>query len=414
MSLRVLKPWLILTCVVMQGAFKGESPLQAAQVEKQISWNADFVKGEDAGTLIYDNAVFKERLRKALSADKVSFFPTPLDAEQVLKSLTRSDLFYFSGHTIGKLNPPMQAIQVNGGAPNKAGKLTAEDIKKHLVSNGTGPRLVILVGCETMNPEDGVPAAFRLDSAFGIHQDTRGRAFLGYRSPIVGAMADDTMSKMIEFWTKPNDDGVWPTIEEAVQFAKSPIVIVGDSSLRYRGRLGFRKGDSAMLDPRFQDAEDTVENVVDDGLPGKPGDFPARAISVRWSTYPRLEAEGLNYLECEISLMRDAEDAKEVFENATARFKEHSATAKKGRANMRDEDRSSFSENTSAYNSSSSTSDGTPVHSADESVTLYRNQFIITTNRGKDNLVTDFTSERLTLLQRAKELIDARWPPGTE
>ncbi len=413
MSLKVLNRWLLLTGIVILGVFIFESHLQAAQPGKQIPWKADFVAGEDAGTLITENAVFKDRIRKALAADIVSFFPTPLNDEQVLKSLTRSDLFYFSGHTIGKLEPPMQAVQVNGGTPKKAGKLTAVEIKKHLVSNATGPRLVILVGCETMNAQDGVPAAFRLDSAFGIHKHTRGRAFLGYGSPIVGAMADDTMSKMIEFWAKPNDDGNWPTIEEAVQFVKSPIKIVGDSSLRYRDRLGFRKGDSAMLDPRFQDAQDSIEHVVDDGLPGKPGDSPSRYITVKWSTYPRLKLEGLNYLECEISQSVDAEDAKRTFEDATARLKRSSDSNKEGRANMRDIDRSTFEENTSAYNGSASESDGTPIHSSDESVTLYRN-FIVTTKRGKDGLVADFTSERLTLLQRAKELIDARWPPGTE
>jgi hypothetical protein len=381
---------------------------------KPAAWKADFVAGEDAGTLITENATFKERIRRALADDDVTFFPTPLDADQVLKSLTRADLFFFSGHTIGKLDPPMQAIQVNGGAPQKAGRLTAVEIRKQLAANDTGPRLVILVGCETMNTRDGVPPAFRLDAAFGIHQDTRGRAFLGYETPVVGAMADDTMSKMIEFWTKPNGDGIWPTIEEAVLFVKSPIKIVGDTSLRYRGRLGFRKGDSAMLDPRFQDPQDSQENVLDDGLPGKPGDVPARFITVKWSTYPRLQGDGLNYLECEIGLQTSAEEATRIFETTTADWKESSKQNKKGRANMRDEDRSSFAENMSALNNSASTSDGVPVHSSDESVSLYRNRFIIRTRRGKDSVSADFTSERLTVVQRAKELIDARWPPGTE
>jgi hypothetical protein len=154
--------------------------------------------------------------------------------------------------------------------------------------------------------------------------------------------------------------------------------------------------------------------MVDDGLPGKPGDFPAKYITIKWSTYPRIKDEGRNYLECQISRLDDAEAAKRSFAATTVALKESSESNKKGRVNVRDEDRSSFGENTSALNNSASTTDGGPIHSSDESVTLYRNRFIIKTKRGKDSIVADFTSERLTLLQRAKELIDARWPPAID
>lgn len=412
MGRNVLKHWLSWFGVAIPCVFALASPSGAIQWDRPIPWKADFVAGEDAGTLITENAAFKNRIRKAMAEDSVSFFPTPLDAEQTLHSLTRADLFYFSGHTISNLDPPMHAIQVNGGKPKKAGKLTAVDIKKHLVSHATGPRLVILVGCQTMNAEDGVPPAFRLDSAFGIHENTRGRAFLGYETVIVGPMADDTMSKMIEFWTRPGPDGVWPTIEEAVQAVKSPIRIVGDSALRYRGRLGFRKGDSAMLDSRFQDPAEGYESVVDDGLPGKPGDSPAANFNAQWSTYPRLD--GQNNLACTIMRWDRAEDAKNAFDKSTASKREMSDERAKMTKDYRVEVRSTFGENTSAYNQSTSLPDGTPMHSIDESVTLYRGRFLIETKRGKDGVVADFTGERLTLLQRAKELIDARWPKGSD
>lgn len=394
--------------------FSGSTFVQAVQTDKPIVWKADFVAGEDAGTLITENAAFKNRIRKALAAETVSFFSSPLNAEQTLHSLTRADLFYFSGHTIGNLDPPMQAIQVRGSDRGRPGKLTAVDIRKHLVAHATGPRLVILVGCQTMNLNDGVPPAFRLNSAFGIQRESRGRAFLGYETPIVGAMADDTMSKLIEYWTQPNENGVWPTIEEAVKFVQSPIKIVGDSNLRYRGRLGFRKGDSQMLDFRFQDEQDTKETVLDDGLPGKPDDFPAKYLVVKWSTYPRLEADGLNYFECVISREDDVAQAKRNFDARVSEMRESAQSFKKGRANMKDDVRDLFDEDTCALGISTTTSDGTPIHSSDESITLYRNRFLIKTKRGKDHLVADFSSERLTLLERAKALIDARWPAGTD
>lgn len=386
-------------------------PCPAALSGQQTSarpWTADFVAGEGAGTLITDNAAFKDRVRRALDGGNVSFFPTPLAGDQVLDSITRSDLFFFSGHTFEKLDPPMHAVQVGSGLPGKGAKLTSVDIRKHLAASSTRPRLVILVGCQTTNEDDGVPEAFRLSSAFGIHEQTRGRAFLGYETIVVGATADATMARLLEFWCQPGTDGFWPTLAEAVAHVQSPVRIVGDERLRYRPRLGFRKGDTLSLDPRFGDSEYATEFVVDDELPGKPDDLPANTITGIWSTYPKID--GLNYFQCTITRWEKPEDARSCMEKAARNCEEAKASQERNKAHYQVEGRNQNTADLVAVNESVAMSDGKPMHSMDECTVIYRDHFIIEVKRSRDGVPADFTAERMTVLDRARELIDARWP----
>ncbi len=195
-----------------------------------------FVAGYGASTRI-DDEKFQELRRKNFEGQWISFFSNQLylNRERFLKAAQQADILFYSGHSgTPSSSPGMQALVVKAATEEKAEVLPAAAIARALEGE-TGPRLVVVDGCCTTDPEDGVEGPNRLSTAFGITATTTGRAYLGWSKAVPGFLADDQIGRLFAIWTAPGAGGRYPTLEEArAGVGIENLVIVGDGGLRYR------------------------------------------------------------------------------------------------------------------------------------------------------------------------------------
>jgi hypothetical protein len=216
-------------------------PLRAADPTRPLE--VVFAAGFDCKSRITE-AAWRTGRSRDFPGGHVAFFENPitdrariLTPQQALEQIQRADIFLYSGHTVNPagFQPPMHAIHLRD--PNdkdKAISTTALDIRRALQGR-RGPRLVIINGCHTTDLGDGVPAVYRLNQAFGIKDGTVGRAYIGWKVLIVGITADDHIGRLLDHWTKPNQDGLYPTLEESRRATGNHpyMTIIGDADLRY-------------------------------------------------------------------------------------------------------------------------------------------------------------------------------------
>jgi hypothetical protein len=202
---------------------------------------AIFIKGFDAASLI-ENTDFKRAITAAFTHHEVRFFGFGHDRERLMAAIPTADVLYFSGHSPPPVNG-MQTLLVRPSAsnpnpltPKKNSVLTSADVATALQGK-TGPRLVIINGCETTKITDGVPADKRLNAGFGITDATRGRAFIGWDYPVVGNKKDATFRDMLAAWTKfdgRNYRELGTVLNETDWTPTKPPVLIGDRKLWYR------------------------------------------------------------------------------------------------------------------------------------------------------------------------------------
>lgn len=205
-------------------AFPQEAPLQA---------RADFVMGGGEGGSRIKVAAWRDGRRRDLVHTRCTFFEA-LNKDRTLRAISRADIFFFSGHAgVPKSMPGKQVLQVENAADGSPVFLTAQEIRAGV--KGEGPRLVILNGCKTTYEGENIAPEDRLTTGFGIGPDTRRRALLGWSKLIPGFLADDQIGRFLGVWAKRNEDGFYPTVEEARRTAGiDNLNIVGDGNLRYR------------------------------------------------------------------------------------------------------------------------------------------------------------------------------------
>lgn len=209
----------------------GATLLQAAEDQRQV----DLIAGFDAVSRIKDNLEFQQKRRHTFADQKVVFFENSLERDRMTRVLERADIFWFSGHSgVPKKLKNVQVLEVKPRTSSEVPYLLPDEIRQALKGR-TGPRLVVLNGCITTDPNDGVPGPNRLSTAFGITDGTHGRAYLGWSKEIPGMLADDQVGRVLDIWTAPKPNGSYPTLEEARQKAGvQNLKIIGDSELRYK------------------------------------------------------------------------------------------------------------------------------------------------------------------------------------
>lgn len=215
---------LCLGTVLALPAFAQEAPLQP---------RADFVMGGGEGGSRIKLAAWRDARRRDLVHTRCTFFEA-LNKERTLRAISRADLFFFSGHAgVPKAMPGKQVLQVENDPDGNPVFLTAQEIRAAV--KGTGPRLVILNGCKTTYEGENIAPQDRLPTGFSIGPGTRGRALLGWSTLIPGFLADDQIGRFLGVWAKRNEEGFYPTLEEARLAAGiENLHILGDRNLRYR------------------------------------------------------------------------------------------------------------------------------------------------------------------------------------
>ena len=195
-----------------------------------------FVAGSATGTRIH-LFEWQNLRRKTFAGQKVVFWDKDLllTRDRMLLAMKNADVFYYGGHSgVPKAKPDTHVLLAKPAGPDDNGLVTAAEIRQAL-SGVEGPRLVLVSGCKTTDPADGIRPENRMNHAFGISAGTRGRAYLGWSSLIVGIKADDRFGQLLNAWVEKGDNGIYPTLEEARQnVGIQNLVIIGDKNLRYK------------------------------------------------------------------------------------------------------------------------------------------------------------------------------------
>jgi len=208
-------------------------PAPAGPLDQQTVY---FAAGSAAGTRIH-LFEWQNLRRKTFAGQKVVFFDKELllNRDRMLLAMKNADVFYYGGHSgVPKAKPDTHVLLAKPTGPGDDGLVTSAQIREAL-SGVEGPRLVLVSGCETTDPADGIKPENRMNNAFGISAGTRGRTYLGWSSLIVGIKADDRFGQLLDAWVEKGDDGIYPTLEEARQkVGIQNVVIIGDKNLRYK------------------------------------------------------------------------------------------------------------------------------------------------------------------------------------
>jgi hypothetical protein len=96
---------------------------------------------------------------------------------------------------------------------------------------------VIINGCEVARTDDGVPKQGRFSHAFGMDNNTPGKAFLGWNYQIWGRKGDSVFRKFLTKWAKIDEHGKSPTIADLLKdtdiwYPLKPPALIGDGELR--------------------------------------------------------------------------------------------------------------------------------------------------------------------------------------
>ena len=126
--------------------------------------------------------------------------------EAFLGKFFAGDLIYLSLHS-----NPGKLVVANGDGVEVA------DLLKAYRKAGRGPGLVIVTGCQTIR-RDGLKV--NLQSAMGIKNGEKGRAFIGYKTFAPGMFSDRYFRVFLASWQKPKPDGNYRTLAETVPYAR--------------------------------------------------------------------------------------------------------------------------------------------------------------------------------------------------
>jgi hypothetical protein len=201
-----------------------------------------FVQGFGAGSLVY-NEVFQKARQRNFKTAKIGFYPRYVDnaswpllnKARTLECIERADIFVFSGHSGTPPGASHHVLQIANTAGTARDNINAFHLTTALKGRAA-PRLVVINGCNTTDPADGVRSPHRISDGFGINASTKGRAYIGWSSEVVPTMGENTIGRVFNHWTTIRPDGTFPTLNESLAAAhtlKNP-VLIGDGSLRYK------------------------------------------------------------------------------------------------------------------------------------------------------------------------------------
>ena len=162
-----------------------------------------------------------------------------------LQHLFASDLSYLSLHS-----NPGKLVVANGDG------VEVTDLIKAYRQAGRGPGLVIITGCNTIRWDD---LKVNLQRAMGIKPDTKGRAYIGYKTFAPGMYSDRYFRVFLAAWQKPKADGSHRTLAETVPFAQ-------DFIRRAIQKQGPGTGEIARFAPLDAKVADWLVIVGDDKL----------------------------------------------------------------------------------------------------------------------------------------------------
>ena len=182
------------------------------------------------------------------------------DRDRVFKLITMCDIFYFTGHagTPSDSQEQVFTVRPREGKDRSDGVITASQLRKALEGQ-VGPRLVILNGCRTTAPNDPALEHLKLSSAFGINQDTQGRAYLGW--PVSASRdSDEFLYEFLKIWRVLHPEHGFPTLAQAKELAIetdpngvgrniAKLDIIGDKSLRFAKEYRLHSSTGATIQP---------------------------------------------------------------------------------------------------------------------------------------------------------------------
>ena len=117
-----------------------------------------------------------------------------------------SDLVYLSIHSNNE-----KLVVANGDG------VGVMDLLKAFREAGRGPGLVIVTGCSTIRRDD---LKVNLQRAMGIRPETKGRAYIGYKTFAPGKFSDRYFRVFLAAWQKTKPDGTYRTLAETIPYAR--------------------------------------------------------------------------------------------------------------------------------------------------------------------------------------------------
>lgn len=121
------------------------------------------------------------------------------DRTHMLDGIVRADIVYMNVHSNYDVFRSAGGVRIFGG-----------DVAALRRSRGRGPRLVVVSGCDTLKED----APDRLSDFFGITTQTKGAAYIGFTTKIIGENADAYFRIFFGLWLRPRPDGSWRSLTE--------------------------------------------------------------------------------------------------------------------------------------------------------------------------------------------------------
>ena len=181
------------------------------------------------------NPEFRNQLRQLFAGQDLAIYSYPTEAlpdtmlnvPRTLAAIKQSDIFWYTGHSgISSAGPGKQVLMVRDKVLLEASEVAAA------LGGKPGPKLILLNGCVTTNPDDGATGVDRFSNAFGVAPGTKKLAYLGWRLEIVGRNADNYVLQLLKNWINGKR-----TLGEARDLTPKAnnehATIIGDESLRY-------------------------------------------------------------------------------------------------------------------------------------------------------------------------------------
>jgi hypothetical protein len=73
------------------------------------------------------------------------------------------------------------------------------------------PSLVIINGCDTLGPAPDGSNVLKINEGFGITDETKGRAYIGFNEGVIGIRGDEYFRIFFSYWTRTP----YPTLAQA-------------------------------------------------------------------------------------------------------------------------------------------------------------------------------------------------------
>ena len=182
----------ILSLVFLASHFSVNARAQSGNVYMVVGQGAVSVLKNDKFVNIFTNNIFKDyHVTLDLSNSKDYF----------LEHFFESNIVFTSLHA----NPGKLKI-ANGDI------VTPDDLQEASKASKHQPKLVIIVGCETLGDTKG---KLSFPNALGIDDNTSKRAYIGFRTFTDGYLDDRFFRFFLAFWMNPKPDGSYRTLDEA-------------------------------------------------------------------------------------------------------------------------------------------------------------------------------------------------------